>query len=96
MERSFDHFSKKHYNKLLTRHDISEDDLREAIDVIEHLNPKPGGAYSGNTRMVEHVIPDFTIKIEDGDLQLSLNGRNAPEMHISKDYSNMLKGYKES
>jgi len=96
LERSFDHFSKKHYNKLLTRHDISEDDLREAIDVIEHLNPKPGGAYSGNARMVEHVIPDFTIKIEDGDLQLSLNGRNAPEMHISRDYSNMLKGYKES
>lgn len=96
MERSFEHFSKKHYTKLLSRHDISEDQLREAIDVIEHLNPKPGGAYSGNTRMVEHVIPDFTIKIEDGELQLTLNGRNAPEMHISRDYNNMLKGYKES
>ncbi len=96
MERSFDQFSKKHYSKLLARHDITEDELRGAIEVIEHLNPKPGGAYSGNTRMVEHVIPDFTIKIEDGDLQLSLNGRNAPEMHISRDYSNMLKGYKES
>lgn len=64
--------------------------------MIEHLNPKPGGAYSGNTRIVEHVTPDFTIKIEDGELQLTLNGRNAPEMHISRDYSNMLKGYKES
>lgn len=96
MERSFDHFSKKHYTKLLSRHDITEDELRDAIEVIEHLNPKPGGAYSGNTRMVEHVIPDFTIKIEDGELQLTLNGRNAPEMHISRDYNNMLKGYKES
>ncbi|AVR47378.1 RNA polymerase sigma-54 factor [Christiangramia fulva] len=96
IERSFDHFSKKHYNKLLSRHDITEDELRDAIEVIEHLNPKPGGAFSGNMRMVEHVIPDFTIKIEDGELQLSLNGRNAPEMHISRDYSNMLKGYKEA
>ncbi|SDK70943.1 RNA polymerase, sigma 54 subunit, RpoN/SigL [Salinimicrobium catena] len=96
IEKSFDQFSKKHYQKLLSKHDISEDELRDAIDVIEHLNPKPGGAYSGNTRMVEHVIPDFTIKIVDGELELSLNGRNAPEMHVSKDYSEMLKGYKES
>ncbi len=96
IEKSFDQFSKKHYQKLLSKHDITEDELREAIDVIEHLNPKPGGAYSGNTRMIEHVIPDFTIKIVDGELELSLNGRNAPEMHVSKDYSEMLKGYKES
>lgn len=96
IEKSFDQFSKKHYQKLLSKHDITEDELREAIDVIEHLNPKPGGAYSGNTRMVEHVIPDFTIKIVDGELELSLNGRNAPEMHVSKDYSEMLKGYKAS
>lgn len=96
LDRSFDLFSKKHYTKLLSRHDISEDELREAIDVIEHLNPKPGGSYSGNTRIVEHVIPDFTIKIVDGDLELTLNGRNAPQMHVSRDYSDMLKGYKES
>ncbi|HSP11904.1 MAG TPA: RNA polymerase factor sigma-54 [Salegentibacter sp.] len=96
LDRSFDLFSKKHYKKLLSRHDISEDDLREAIEVVEHLNPKPGGSYSGNTRMVEHVIPDFTIKIVDGELELTLNGRNAPQMHVSRDYSDMLKGYKES
>ncbi len=96
LDRSFDLFSKKHYTKLLSRHDISEDELREAIDVIEHLNPKPGGSYSGNTRIIEHVIPDFTIKIVDGDLELTLNGRNAPQMHVSRDYSDMLKGYKES
>ncbi len=96
IESSFDQFSKKHYQKLLSKHDISEDELRDAIEVIEHLNPKPGGAYAGNIRAVEHVIPDFTIKIVDGELELSLNGRNAPEMHVSKDYSEMLKGYKES
>lgn len=96
MEKSFDHFSKKHYSKLLSKHDITEDDLRDAIDVIEHLNPKPGGSFSGGARITEHVIPDFTIKIVDTELELSLNGRNAPEMHISNDYNNMLKGYKES
>jgi RNA polymerase sigma-54 factor len=96
LEKSFDHFSKKHYNKLLSKHDITETELRDAIDIIGHLNPKPGGHFSGNTRMAEHVIPDFTIKIVDGELELTLNGRNAPEMHISNDYNNMLKGYKEA
>lgn len=96
LDRSFEQFTKKHYQKILTKHDINEDDLREVIELIGHLNPKPGGAYSENTRIVEHVIPDFTIKIIDGELELSLNGRNAPEMHISRDYSNMLKGYKET
>ena len=96
IEDAFDHFTKKHYSKLLSKFDITEDELREAIDEIEHLNPKPGGAYSGNTRIVEHVVPDFTIKIVDGDLELTLNGRNAPQMHISRDYSNMMKGYKEA
>lgn len=96
MQKSFDQFSKKHYQKLLAKHDISEEELREAINVIEHLNPKPGGTYSGNTRIVEHVIPDFTIKIVGGELELTLNGRNAPEMHVSKDYSEMMKGYKAS
>ena len=96
LDRSFEQFTKKHYQKILTKHDITEDELREVIEIIGNLNPKPGGAYSENTRIVEHVIPDFTIKIIDGELELSLNGRNAPEMHISRDYSNMLKGYKEA
>ena len=46
--------------------------------------------------MIEHVVPDFTIKIIDGQLELTLNGRNAPELHVSREYNNMLKGYKES
>lgn len=96
IEDSFDQFSKKHYQKLLQKFDISEDQLREAIHEIESLNPKPGGTYSGNNRIVEHVVPDFAIKIVDGDLDLTLNGRNAPELHVSHDYTNMLKGYKES
>ena len=70
--------------------------LKDAILEIERLNPKPGGSFSGNTRMVEHVVPDFTIKIMDNQLELTLNGRNAPELHVSREYNNMLKGYKEA
>jgi len=96
IDECFDHFSKKHYKKLLSKFEITEDDLREAIQEIEGLNPKPGGTYSGNTRMVEHVVPDFAIKIVEGELELTLNGRNAPELHVSRDYTNMLKGYKDA
>ncbi len=96
MDDAFDQFSKKHYKKLIQKFDITEDQLRDAIHEIEGLNPKPGGTYSGNNRMVEHVVPDFAIKIVDGELDLTLNGRNAPELHVSHDYTNMLKGYKES
>ncbi|MCG2430603.1 RNA polymerase factor sigma-54 [Aequorivita xiaoshiensis] len=96
IDDSFDQFSKKHYKKLIQKLNITEDQLREAIHDIEALNPKPGGTYSGNNKIVEHVVPDFTIRIVDGELDLTLNGRNAPELHVSHDYKNMLKGYKES
>ena len=96
MDDAFDHFIKKHYSKLIQKFDITEDELRDAIHEIEGLNPKPGGAYSGNTKMVEHVVPDFAIRIVDGELDLTLNSRNAPELHVSREYSNMLKGYKAS
>ena len=94
IEESFDHFTKKHYTKLLSRFEITKDQLRDAIHVIESLNPKPGGSYSNNTKLVEHIIPDFAIKIIDDKLDLTLNGRNAPELHVSRDYTEMLKGYK--
>lgn len=92
----FEPFSKKHYSRLIERLNISEDQLREAIREIELLNPKPGGSYSGNTRIIEHIVPDFTIRIIDGELDLTLNGRNAPELHVSPEYANMLLGYKEA
>ncbi|MBT8188040.1 MAG: RNA polymerase factor sigma-54 [Croceitalea sp.] len=96
LEKSFDHFTKKHYTKLQQKHNITEDGLKNAIGEIEKLNPKPGGSYAGNNRIIEHVVPDFSIKIIDGELDLTLNGRNAPELHVSKDYSNMLQGYKDA
>jgi len=96
LENAFDHFTKKHYLKLISKFNITEDQLRNAIEEIEHLNPKPGSSYSSNTRIIEHVVPDFTIRITDGELELSLNGRNAPQMHVSREYSDMLQGYKAS
>lgn len=96
IDKAFEQFSKKHYKKLLQKFDITEIQLKDAIEEIEHLNPKPGGSYSSNTKIVEHIVPDFAIRIVDGELELTLNGRNAPELHVSKEYNNMLKGYKES
>lgn len=96
IDKAFEQFTKKHYKKLLQKFDITEAQLKDAIHEIERLNPKPGGSFSGNTRIVEHVVPDFTITIVDGELELTLNGRNAPELHVSREYNNMLKGYKES
>ena len=96
IEDAFELFSKKHYSKLQHKFNITEDELRAAIHEIEGLNPKPGGTYASGTRIVEHVVPDFTIRIVDGELELTLNGRNAPELHVSKEYSDMLKGYKAS
>jgi len=96
IDKAFEQFTKKHYKKLLQKFNITEVQLKDAIHEIERLNPKPGGSFSGNTRIVEHVVPDFTIKIVDGELELTLNGRNAPELHVSREYNNMLKGYKES
>ena len=96
LEQQFDAFTKKHYDKLLQKYDISQDQLRAAIDEIERLNPKPGGAYESSSKAVEHVVPDFAIRIVDGELELTLNGRNAPELHVSKDYQEMLQTYKDS
>ncbi|WP_336068161.1 RNA polymerase factor sigma-54 [Mesoflavibacter sp. CH_XMU1404-2] len=96
IDHAFEKFTKKHYKKLMQKFDVNEEQLKEAIHEIERLNPKPGGSYAGNNRIVEHVVPDFAIKIVDGELELTLNGRNAPELHVSREYNNMLKGYKEA
>ncbi|MFT5846859.1 MAG: RNA polymerase sigma-54 factor [Psychroserpens sp.] len=96
IDKAFDQFTKKHYKKLLQKFDITEIQLKDAIEEIERLNPKPGGSYAGNSRIAEHVVPDFAITIVDGELDLTLNGRNAPELHVSREYSNMMKGYKDA
>ncbi|MBC2843611.1 RNA polymerase factor sigma-54 [Winogradskyella flava] len=96
IDKAFEQFTKKHYKKLMHKFNIDEEELKDAIEEIERLNPKPGGSYAGNNKIVEHIVPDFAIKIVDGELELTLNGRNAPELHVSREYNNMLKGYKDS
>jgi RNA polymerase sigma-54 factor len=96
LETSFDNFVNKHYQKLLEKFNISEEELKEVILEISKLNPKPGSSYAGNNKFAEQIVPDFSIKIIDGILDVTLNSRNAPELHISREYNNMLKGYQES
>lgn len=96
LAKNFEPFIKKHFEKLMVKLEISEKTLKEAIREIEKLNPKPGGAFSGNHKITQHIVPDFSIQIVEGELELSLNGRNAPELHISHAYRNMLEGYQAS
>jgi RNA polymerase sigma-54 factor len=96
IENQFDAFTKKHYDKLLQKYEVSNEQLKKAIHEIERLNPKPGGSYTGNNKVTENVVPDFAIRITDGELELTLNGRNAPSLHVSKDYQEMMQTYKDS
>ena len=96
LDEAFDQFAKKHFKALIQKFDITEDELKEALVQISKLNPKPGGAFAGNIKIVEQIVPDFTIRIVEDKLELTLNSRNAPELHISPEYNNMLKGYSES
>ena len=92
----FDEFSKRHFDKIKAKLNISDDDLKESISEIEKLNPKPGGAYNENTKMNSSIVPDFTVEVIDGNVKLKLNSRNAPDLYVSEEYKNMLSGYSES
>ena len=96
IETQFDAFSKKHYEKLQHKFNVSNEQLKKAVHEIEKLNPKPGGSFTGANKITENVVPDFAIRIVDGALELTLNGRNAPTLHVSKDYQEMLQTYKVS
>ncbi len=97
VHRYFNEFSKKHYDKLLRQLSISEEDLKEVINEILKLNPKPASGYSGNSgRTAYYIVPDFIIKNDGEDLELSLNSRNAPDLRISDQYKDMLKSYDAS
>jgi RNA polymerase sigma-54 factor len=96
IEQQFDAFVRKHYDKLIQKFNISNEQLKNAIHEIERLNPKPGGSFTGNNKITENIVPDFAIRIVDGELELTLNGRNAPSLHVSKDYQEMMQTYKDS
>ena len=96
LENAFDQFVKKHYKRLLEKFSVNEETLKDAITEISKLNPKPGSSYAGNNKIAEQIVPDFSIRIIEGQLELTLNSRNAPELHVSKEYNNMLRGYQDS
>lgn len=90
----FEEFTRKHYDKIQDRLGLSDQELKEAIDEILKLNPKPGGSfYDPNNRAAQPIIPDFILELIDGTLQMSLNSRNVPELRISQEYSEMIESY---
>lgn len=89
----FEEFSKKHYDKIIQKANISEEELREAIAEIQKLNPKPGNTIADISRDNIYIIPDFIITNTDGNLELTLHSRNMPELSLNRDYLSMLHEY---
>lgn len=95
LENFFEEFTKKHYDKIAKKLEIEDEDLKEAIDEILRLNPKPGGSMRESAKNYQQIIPDFMLFENEGRLELSLNSRNAPELKVSKEYESMLRSYAE-
>ncbi|MEN9334037.1 MAG: hypothetical protein RLY35_1217 [Bacteroidota bacterium] len=89
----FEEFTKKHFEKIAQRLNQSLDDIKPAIDLILHLNPKPGNSGSDTNKEVPHITPDFLLSNDNDELKLSLNGKNAPDLRISPQYKEMLSHY---
>ena len=97
IQDNFEEFTKKHYDKIIRKYEISEEELKSAIDEILKLNPKPGSSYSNPQSKINQVItPDFILDNIDGELELSLNQKNVPELRLSGTYMNMLRAYTEN
>lgn len=98
LQQYFDEFSRHHFSKIIQRLGISEDQFKEATNEIIHLNPRPGSAWLGTVydRNQSIVIPDFLVEQEDGELVVSLNQGDVPELRISSEYSQMLEDYSQS
>lgn len=94
ISKYFDEFTKKHYDRLCRQLDIDEDELKDAIQQILHLNPKPASGFaSKGNRAMNYVVPDYIVTNRDGELELTLNARNAPDLRISDQYREMLKSF---
>lgn len=90
----FDEFIKKHYDKIASKLNLSDEELKKAINEILKLNPKPGGSFTDPyDQSAQHIIPDFILDYEDGEFRLSLNTYSVPELRISKEYSDMIENY---
>jgi RNA polymerase sigma-54 factor len=93
----FEEFTKKHYEKIQKKLEISEEELKQGIDQVLKLNPKPGSSYSNPlNRSNQHIIPDFILENVDGELSLSLNQGNVPELRINDTYMNMMRSLNDS
>lgn len=91
LSQFFNEFTKKHYDKIISRLSISENELKLALDEILRLNPKPGGSFNDpQDRMSRPITPDFILENHDGELELTLNDRNIPDLKVSRNYSEML------
>ncbi|RAI90147.1 RNA polymerase factor sigma-54 [Algoriphagus yeomjeoni] len=95
MQDCFDEFTKKHYSKIQKRCDLSDEETKEAVNLITKLNPKPGGVADGLVR-TQYIIPDFMLTNTAGKFEISLNSKNAPELRISRSYSEMFDAYDKS
>lgn len=95
VQECFDEFTKKHYSKIQKRLDLDEDQIKDAVNLITRLNPKPGGTSDGMVR-TQYIIPDFILTNTGGKFEISLNSRNAPELRISRSYADMFDAYDKS
>ncbi len=96
LDKLFDAFTKKHYTKIMERLDLEEEHLKDAIEAITSLNPRPGNTVKGSSRSAQEVVPDFVVNVVDGQLELLLNSRNAPELKVSRTYRDMAKDYNKT
>ena len=94
---TFEEFTRKHYDKIQKKFEVTEEELKSALDEILKLNPKPGSSYSNPmNRSNQVIVPDFILENQDGELQLSLNQKNVPDLRLSDMYMNMLRAYSEN
>jgi len=96
LENFFDEFSKKHYKKIIKGLHIDEELMKEVLEEILKLNPKPGGVVSATSKATTFMVPDFTILNKEGELELLLNSRNAPELRVAGSYRTMLETYRDT
>jgi len=91
----FQEFTKKHYEKINERLNLVDGELKEAIDEIIKLNPKPGGSVNDpHNKSFHQIVPDFVLENRDGKLELLLNSKNVPDLRVSRTYAEMLKSFK--
>ncbi len=94
LQNNFEEFTKKHYDKIIRKYDITEEELKEAIDEILKLNPKPGSSYyNPMSKSNQVIVPDFLLDNLEGELQLSLNQKNVPDLQLNGTYLNLMKSY---